>query len=311
VGKEGENGFTLPRDDQEPSRDTMPNHPKNNASSSHSTPTKEKAMPAKTKKKTSTHATKPAAVNAATQPEAATTASATNPPVIFLTSPPPAANIPEVPSGYVAPAGNIFRGIIPLKTELGVVPAAVKELGEFTDYATVLGTTAPPAAQLAEALDIGGQWSSMRNLTDAWDGYCRFEEGVAWRSIRGMMERLKPTWALAVTADPTLAVRYPNLASLLAAKQQNAKQGAATRALNKQAIARGEPPTHGAVGKKRKRAAEKQAAAAMTGAAPVQTAPVQAAPVQAPVVQSAASTPATPASLPVATAGTTNGVAHS
>jgi hypothetical protein len=282
----------------------MPNHSKSNASSSHSTPTKEKAMHAKTTKKTATHATKPATVNAATQPETATTASATKPPVIFLTSPPPAANIPEVPSGYVAPAGNLFRGIIPLKTELGVVPAAVKELGEFIDYAAVLGATAPPAAQLAEALDIGGQWSSMRNLTDAWDGYCRFEEGVAWRSIRGMMERLKPTWALAVTADPTLAVKYPNLASLLAAKQQNAKLGAATRALNRQAIAEGKPPTHGAIGKKRKRAAEKQAAATMSGATPVQTTTVPAAAVQA-------ATPAVPTTSPASPASAANGAMHS
>src|ERR1700722_5538041 len=175
----------------------MPTHTKNNAPSNYSTRTKENAMPAKTTKKTATHATKPAAVNAASQPEAATTASATKPPVIFLTSPPPIANIPEVPSGYVAPAGNIFRGTVPLKTELGVIPGVVKELGEFVDYSTVLGTTAPPATQLAEALDIGGEWSSMRSLTDSWDGYCRFQEGVAWRSIRAMMERLKHAWAFA------------------------------------------------------------------------------------------------------------------
>jgi hypothetical protein len=195
--------------------------------------------------------------------------------------------------------GAVYRGVLPQKTELAALPAAVEELGEFTNYASILGAAAPPATQVAQALGIGGQWSSMRNSTDSWDGYCRFQEGVAWTTIRAMMDRLRPAFDLAVAADPTIASRFPNLAALLGAKKAAAKQGAATRQLNKKAIAEGKPPTHGAVGKKRQRATEKQAVATLA-AGGATTAPAQ--PATAPTAP-----PATPTPAP---ATGSNGAAH-
>jgi hypothetical protein len=259
-----------------------------------------------------THQSQQVEAIAPTAPVAATPAATTSAPsgqsVIFLTAPPSSANIPSPPKGFVAPVGAIFRGILPQQTELAVLQAAVEELRAFTDYSQVMGGTAPPATQVAQALDIGGQWTSMRNASDDWDGFCRSQEGVAWTTIRAMQDRLRPAWDLAVAGDPTLAARFPNLAALLGAKRATAKQGVATKALNKQAIAKGEPPTHGAVGKRRKRAAEKLAAQTLAAAAP----PAQAAPVAQPAPVASAPAPVAPAAPPAATtSASSNGVAHS
>ena len=256
-----------------------------------------------------THQNQQVEASAPTAPVAATHAATTPAPggqsVIFLTAPPSSANIPSPPKGFVAPVGAIFRGILPQQTELAVLPAAVEELRAFTEYAQIIGGTAPPATQVAQALDIGGQWTSMRNASDEWDGYCRSQEGVAWTTVRTMLDRVRPAWDLAVAGDPTLAAMFPNLAALLGAKRATAKQGVATKALNKQAIAKGEPPTHGAVGKRRKRAAEKLAAQTLAAA-------TQAAPVAQPTPVATAPAPVAPAAPPApTTTASSNGVAHS
>jgi hypothetical protein len=76
--------------------------------------------------------------------------------------------------------------------------------------------------------------------------------------LRSQMDRLRPIFELAVAGDPTIAVQFPSLAALLGAKQAIAQRSALTR----KAKAEGKPQTHGVVGKKRKKAAEKAAYAA-------------------------------------------------
>ena len=74
-----------------------------------------------------------------------------------------------------------------------------------------------------------------------------------------MMERLRPLFDIAVTADPTLLVKLPSLATLLETRTTIAQKGAATRKRNKESKAKGKPQTHGKIGKTRKRAEEKAA----------------------------------------------------
>ena len=202
---------------------------------------------------------------------------------------PPDVTIPSPPQGFEPTTGIAYRGIVPWTAELVILPKALQDLARFTSYASVLGTTVPPYSQLVEILTVGSQWSATRAASSAWDMYCRDQEGSAWRLINALMDRLRPAFALAVQGDASIASTYPSLAELLSVKKVNARKGVSTRQLNKQAKAKGEPETHGVVGKKREKRAAKAALAAANAAAAgtSQQPPVVAAPVTPAAVNAA------------------------
>ena len=141
------------------------------------------------------------------------------------------------------------------------------------------------------------------------------------------MGRLRPLFLIAVAADPTLLVKLPSLGTLLGARTAIAHKAVATRQRNKQSKAKGEPQTHGEVGKTRKRAEEKAAletlqeqqssapvagaTAGQTGQGSVTTAPVAvvtppAATGTSPVVSATSAVPAVTNGVN----GSANGAAH-
>ena len=218
----------------------------------------------------------------------------------FLTPPPAGASIPPVPSSFVPENGTNFRGVAPKKAELIALPLAVADLQKFTNYASVVGSTAPPYEEILATFGVTNQWSSMRTAASAWDIYSQVQEGICWTAMRPSMESLKSAFELAVSRDPSLLTRFAGLSSLLGAKASIAKRAAATKRLNKKAVAEGKAPTHGAVGKRRLKATNKAIVASASEKqtpAPVTTAPVVAAPV---VAAPATVAPVDSASAPVA-----------
>jgi hypothetical protein len=136
----------------------------------------------------------------------------------------------------------------------------------------------------------------MSRATKDWEKYCHTQEGMAWLIIRSMMDRLRPAYDLAVIGDESIKSTMPGLATLLGAKKAIAQKAVSTRRANRLAIANGEAPTHGAVGKKRVKSAQKSllpvakeqvAAEAKQGTAPV-------------VTPATPNAPASPASPPAA-----------
>jgi hypothetical protein len=220
-----------------------------------------------------------------TEPEVPATASAGQAeaapivPAVFLTPPPSSANIPSPPGSFKVSDVTIYNGVQPRVAETTALPGAVSDLRQFTDYAQTLGATVPMHDDVVQSFHIASLWSEMRTRSSAWDAYCRLQEGIAWTMIRAQMERLLPAFALAVRGNPAIAVRYPNLATLLYAKKAIAQKAAATRAANRKEIADGKAPTHGKVGRKRRRAAANAALAAAN-------APKDASPAPAPLVGS-------------------------
>jgi hypothetical protein len=183
----------------------------------------------------------------------------------FLNPPPSTANIPAVPSNFVPESGADYRGTSPRKAELVALPLALTDLANFANYATVIGTTAPPYETLMQMFAVTNAWSSMRTASSAWDAYCQEQEGICWRTMRGGMDRLRPAFTLAASGDPTLTTRFAGLTTLLGVKQAIAKKGVSTRRANKKALAEGKAPVHGQVGKQRKKAADKAIVAAANG----------------------------------------------
>lgn len=247
--------------------------------------------------------TKKTAAHAATTSAPATTAVAVGsgtPPLIFLQPPPADAKIPVPPSGAAQPNASNYRSVIPKTTELAALPAAVENLQRFTNFAQVFALSGLPYAQVLQAFTVGNQWSTMRKATAAWDAFSMMEEGLAWGTIRSLMDRLGPLWEITAAADPSLAVTYPALATLFGAKKVIAQKAVSTKKLNKEAVARGEAPTHGVVGKRRQKAAQKALAAAAKAAGLTTTpavassqAPAGASPPAAAPAASAASAPGT------------------
>jgi hypothetical protein len=136
---------------------------------------------------------------------------------------------------------------------------AAVELTTFANYEATLGKFAPPRDEVAQALDSATKWTHLRLATQAWAQYCSNEEGVGWTAAHADLATLKPAFLAALRIDPSLATKYPKLAVLLGAKKASARKAATTTHLNRKAVAAGEQPYHGAVGKKRQRAAEKAA----------------------------------------------------
>ena len=217
-------------------------------------------------------------------------APAAAPPVVFVSGPPANAVIPSDPAGFTPQKGGFAPGTKPRKAELAAAPGAMTELQGMVDYTAILGQTVPPQAEVVQLLDASAQWSIMRGETRSWGLYCANEEGVAWTGMRQMMARLGPAFQLAVTGNPSLATKYPKLTALLGAKKAIARKTASTKSANKKVVAAGKPATHGAVGKKNQRAAEKAAlAAAQAAQAHAVTSPPATAPhtEQAPAAPSA------------------------
>ena len=222
--------------------------------------------------------------------------------------PPPAnANIPATPSGFTPATPGEFRGVVPRQAELAAMPQALTDMSKFSNFDPLFSGVGLTQTGVSQCLLMGSLWSTMRIATTEWDQYCVLQEGYAWRAIRATLLRLEQAFMLAAQANPQLVALYPGLSSLLGAKKVAAQKGASTRRLNKTAVANGEPANHGAVGKQRRRKAEKAALAKGAPATPVATAPVA-----APVVQAApvVAVVAPPDAVPAPATGVTNGVAH-
>jgi hypothetical protein len=142
-----------------------------------------------------------------------------------------------VPAGFVPPDYRDFLGFRPTSRELGAAGAAIADLQRFSDYLTVLGSAAPPAASIAAALSLGTEWRAMRDTTESWDEYARAQDAMAWKNALTLLDELKPLFLNAVAKSAVLASQYPGLTQLFDAQRAPAKQAVATRKRNAKARA--------------------------------------------------------------------------
>jgi hypothetical protein len=178
--------------------------------------------------------------------------------------PPENVEIPSPPLGADSSGGANYRHVLPCATELAVMDGAVGDLQNSASFDAILGLTGLQQAQVVAAFDAGRKWSAMRRQALAWAAYCLTQEGLAWLAIRNVVRSIGPMFDAAIASRPSLAQTMPGLAAFLAARKVIGRKGAATRQANQEAVARGEPPNHGVVGKRRERVAAKAALEAST-----------------------------------------------
>ena len=178
---------------------------------------------------------------------------------------PPDVTVPTAPTSFdpanapVTPATTF-----PRKEEIAALDAAISELEAFSEYAEVLGKTAPPATQLIAALTAALKWSLMLASAKAFTSYVQAQTGVTWQATRLLLEGVKAPFQLASARDQTLVSKFPALVRLLGAAKVIAAKGAAVRKANSEAKANGGPPVHGKAGRRLKAAMKVVAAAAAT-----------------------------------------------
>jgi len=142
---------------------------------------------------------------------------------------PPAVTIPAVPLGYVVANRHAVLGYYPNATELAAAPQVVTDLGNFADYLTVLGTSAPEAPALAGSVTVGIEWRNLRNACEVFTSYVKAQDAIAWKAALVGLDELKPLFQIAATKNPTLATKYPGLAAMFDASKVIARNAAATR----------------------------------------------------------------------------------
>ena len=142
---------------------------------------------------------------------------------------PPAVTIPAVPAGYVVANRHTVMGFYPNATELAAAPQVVTDLGNFADYLTVLGTSAPEASALAGSVTVGINWRNLRNACEAFTAYVKSQDALAWKAAFVGLDELKPLFLIAATKNPTLATTYAGLAAMFDAPKVIARSGAVTR----------------------------------------------------------------------------------
>jgi hypothetical protein len=146
---------------------------------------------------------------------------------------PPVVVIPEVPDNFTAPTTmRGFKGYYPNKSELAALPGALSDLGNFAEYATVLGNTAPPASAVTSTVSVGMSWRQLRISTEAWDAYVKTQDAIAWKAAVTLLDEVKVLFLYAVSKNATLATKYPSLLAYFNVSKETAAQGSVTRKKN-------------------------------------------------------------------------------
>ena len=177
---------------------------------------------------------------------ASSTANAAVNTTIPVMNAPPKVKMPSPPAGFVPVNALDLRGYRPMQSELASVPEAVKELNAFPSWSAVFGITAEPAAQIAQRLEVALLWTALYAASTLWDSYVKSQEGMAWKDALESIEALKPAFALASTANPSMLKQYPSIGRLLGAQKVVARRGASTRAKNEKATAKAQVTASGA-----------------------------------------------------------------
>jgi len=144
-------------------------------------------------------------------------------------APPPVVATPTPPLGFIAPTMSRYRGYHPKTLQLIAAAGAISDLGKFTDYLTVFGTSAPAASAVATALETGLAWRALRDSSESWNTYVKALDAMAWQAALLLLDELKPLFLIAVAKNAALSSAYPGLARIFDATVTLAKASAATK----------------------------------------------------------------------------------
>jgi hypothetical protein len=133
---------------------------------------------------------------------------------------------------------TLYRGWRPKDGQIAAGPAAVTELESSSSYAALLGSSAPPAAQVAGKLGVALGWSSLLKSTEAFLAYVKAMEAIAWKDGLTELDRLDAVFQPCASLNPAVLTALPATARLLDVPKAIAHKAVATRSRKTKAEAK-------------------------------------------------------------------------
>jgi len=157
-----------------------------------------------------------------------------DPATVPIMDPAPTMTFPAITAGFVPVPSAELAGYRPLQTELAVTSDAIYELTQFVNWALLFGVAAPglTASSVAQRIQVAAGWTALLAASTGWVSYVKSQEGTAWKYALEVTGSLKPSFQIAVTANPALATQYPALSRFLGAQKAVAKKASVTKKKN-------------------------------------------------------------------------------
>jgi len=153
---------------------------------------------------------------------------------VVLSTTPAVLDLPPIPPGAVQQDLLAFRGNHPRMSEVAAVPDVVLEVSTSTTYASIFGPSMPAAGPFVVMLQNAAGWTSQRVALEAYLGYAKGQEGLAWKAVRPNLDLARAVYEVAVTKNPTeVPVMFPALTRLFDVNVSLGKKANATRKRNK------------------------------------------------------------------------------
>jgi hypothetical protein len=144
--------------------------------------------------------------------------------------PAPSAHPPDVPAGF-DPSRPITRGPHVWTTLAALAPAIAAELAS-PSFASDVGSKQDTSG-LADAIVTASAWRDEKIRSKNWLRYVTQGDASVWSVVVKELERLRNAFEYAVSCDPSIRARYPQLSEMFRAKSAAGVRAGATRAKNR------------------------------------------------------------------------------
>src|SRR5579883_67865 len=139
----------------------------------------------------------------------------------------PVHRAPAVPADRPPPI--IGRGRAPISTEMARAPGAAKEVRASARYIQVVGPYAPPAEEMATAIETAHAWYTEANAAANWASYASDQSVRAYEVLQNKLSVIATPLTYAAERDVTVPEEFNDLSGLVLARSDAGKRAAVNR----------------------------------------------------------------------------------
>jgi hypothetical protein len=151
---------------------------------------------------------------------------------VTTVNPPPSQGAPPPPVGFVPAKPGGRKRLRVMRSQSHQALPLAEELAAATNAGAEFGPKIPSLADVGALLEIGGRWTQERERAQAWLDYARDQEVTAWLPALADLETMAKVFDFALTRDPSVKDRFPQLAAFYDASKQVGIKAAVTRRAN-------------------------------------------------------------------------------
>jgi hypothetical protein len=121
----------------------------------------------------------------------------------------------------------------PTKAQAGNAAAVGAEVKGSGSYRADFGDKAAPQDRITALLGTASAWTVEAARAKRWAAYAKTMSQLSWHEMLSVNDAFQQDYLAALAHDPTIAERYPSLASFQGARSAAAKRGAETKKAKK------------------------------------------------------------------------------